>query len=90
MTVPLAPRREPIGSGHLGFDKVSHLAALARGWFKLQGVPHTGGDVIAMAALALAAQQEIDEKAAKPKPSSPAPGHARRPANPPAKKEPSQ
>ncbi len=59
---PLAPRRSPPRPhGADGFDRVAALAALARGWFKLQALSHTGGDVIEMTAMALKVQREIDD-----------------------------
>ena len=69
MTVPIAPHRVAPGSGHAGFDHVSQLALLARGWFKGQGLPHTADAVIAMAALALKAERDArdaDKRSAAP------------------------
>jgi hypothetical protein len=52
MAAPTAPKREAPGSGHPSFGRVSQVAALARGWFKAQGLPHTADAVVAMTALA--------------------------------------
>jgi hypothetical protein len=41
MTVPLEPHREKPTSDYPGFDRVSQLALLARGWFKAQGLTNT-------------------------------------------------
>lgn len=101
LRVATAPRREAIGSGHAGFDRVAEVAALARGWLKAQSLPHTADAVVAMAALALKIEREARDEAKRavsspdsiPRNSSakhvpPAPDHARRRASPPARKEP--
>ena len=87
MSAPLAPKRES-GSGHQGLDKVLGVTLAAKVWLKGQGLPFTVADLVALTGMALKAQQQIDDEAAKPKPSSPAPGHARRPAHPAKKDQP--
>ena len=99
MAVPTAPHRQAPGSGHAGFDRVANVAALARGWFKAQGLPHSADAVVAMAALSLKAERDARDEAKRatwesenkiepPGQSHPAPGNVRRAANPSAKKEP--
>lgn len=91
LTVPTAPHREPPSSGHAGFARVAHVAALAKGWLKVQAqIPFTAADLVTLTKMALEAQRDIDDEAKKPKqtPAAPVVGAQKRIEPKPAKKEP--
>jgi hypothetical protein len=91
-SVPIAPHRESPkpNTGHAGLDAVAEVALKVRAWLKAEQLPLTTDALVALTGMAIKEQRRIDDEtreAAKPKPSSPAPGNARRAAHP-AKKEP--
>ena len=70
MAAPTAPHPEKPSSGHRGFDRVSERAALARKGEELvqdSQIPFTADAVIALTALALKAEREIDDEASAPR-----------------------
>ena len=103
MTAPLAPRRPDLmiePTGNPAYDRVGAAISLARVWFRsLSVTAFTASDLVEAADLMLKAEREAQDEAKRgawesenkiepPGQPHPAPGNARRAANPSAKKEP--